>query len=154
MALVDANYKFKYVDVAIKGVYNNCTLTNLIEDDTNPLNIPKDKALPSRNCPDPHFIIGDKAFPLTKYLMKPFPHRGQHTGEYIYSKRLSHARRIVENAFGIMCSRFRVLSSEINLDPSKVDHIVLACCVLSSFLRSHEGESTSQSDNDLECELT
>ena len=38
--------------------------------------------------------------------------------------------RVVENAFGIMTSRFRVFSSEIELKPKKVDNIVLAYCAL------------------------
>lgn len=41
----------------------------------------------------------------------------------------------VENTFGIMVSRFRILRRAINLLPNNVDYIVMACCVLHNFLR-------------------
>lgn len=49
-----------------------------------------------------HFVIvADDAFPLTNYMMKPFPNRLQKgTPERAFNYRLSRARRIVENAFG------------------------------------------------------
>ena len=38
-------------------------LCTLLEDKSNPLNIPPPKALPERNNPIPHFIVADDAFP-------------------------------------------------------------------------------------------
>lgn len=41
---------------------------------------------------------------------------------------------MVENAFGIMASRFRIFQSSINVEPHKAEVIVLACCALHNFL--------------------
>ena len=41
---------------------------------------------------------------------------------------------IIENSFGILASRFRVLLTTINLAPEKVSKVVLTCCYLHNFL--------------------
>ena len=81
------------------------------------------------------FFVADEAFALRRHIMKPFPHTNQIRREHIFSYRLSRARRTIENAFGILANRFRVFMSPIQLPPSKIDTIVLACTSLHNFLR-------------------
>lgn len=50
--------------------------------------------------------------------MKPFPTRATRR-EKVFNYRLSRARRIVENALGILASRFRIFESFIALKPEK-----------------------------------
>lgn len=57
----------------------------------------------------------------------------------IYNYRLSRARRVVENAFGILSARWRVFRTVIQVQPNSVDKIVLAACCLHNMLcRSHD----------------
>jgi hypothetical protein len=53
-------------------------------------------------------IVGDDAFPLKPYLMKPYPNRNLGITQRVFNYRLSRVRRIVENVFGILTSRFSV----------------------------------------------
>ena len=82
MALVDANRRFIYVDIGCNGrisdggVFSNTSLNDLLENPTNPLNIPRPKPLPGCTTPIPYFIVADDAFPLSDYIMKPYPFRG------------------------------------------------------------------------------
>jgi hypothetical protein len=58
----------------------------------------------------PHVIVGDEAFPLKTYLMRPYPgskSKGNNE-KSIFNYRLSIARRVVENAFGILSQKFPV----------------------------------------------
>lgn len=86
------------------------------------------------NLPDQSVIVADAAFPLKSYLMKLY--RTTPTGsEKLFNCRLSRARRIVENAFGILVTRFRVFMNAIDMTPKKVDRITLAACALHNWLR-------------------
>ncbi|XP_071953022.1 uncharacterized protein [Antedon mediterranea] len=78
MALVDADYKFIYVDVGCRvddgGVWHGCSLKKALDDGT--INIPGPQCLPGREKPMPHVIVADKVFPLKETIMKPYPSRG------------------------------------------------------------------------------
>jgi hypothetical protein len=141
LALVDANYNFIYIDVGVNGrvsdggVYRASSLRKGIEE--NKLNIPESVVvnIKNKNCVMPYTIVADDAFPLGEHVMKRYPMKGLDKAKRIYNYRLSRARRVVENAFGIVSTRFRVLLSTIKLrDPEKIEKIVLACCALHNFL--------------------
>lgn len=68
--------------------------------------------------------------------MKPFqgePARGSQ--ERIFNYRLSRARSVVENAFGILSSVFRVLRKPLLLESKTAIKIVLATIHLHNYLR-------------------
>lgn len=67
--------------------------------------------------------------------MKPFNQRELTNERRIFNYRLSRARRTVENAFGILASRFRILHTSINFILENIDIVVMTCCVLHNFLR-------------------
>ncbi len=79
--------------------------------------------------------MGDDAFALCTWLQKPFSHRLLTMNERICNYRLSRARRIVENAFGILANRFRCLHRTMQQRPTVVTSIVLACVCLHNMLR-------------------
>lgn len=138
LGLVDANYKFLFIDVGTNGrvsdggVFRNSLLYSAIA--TNRLNFPEESPLPGRSRPVPYVIVADAAFPLSRNILKPFPFRNMSWPQRIFNYRLSRARRVVENAFGILCNRFRILLNTINLTPQKAKTITLACIALHNFL--------------------
>lgn len=145
MALVDANLRFISIDVGAYGrrsdggIFSNSNLGKSVLDYS--INFPEDAPLPGAPHlgPMPYVIVGDEAFPLQKNLMRPFPGRGCPREQMIFNYRLSRARRIVENAFGILASRWRVFHTKIGVRPAWITGIVKAACVLHNYL---QGEST------------
>ena len=143
LAVVDADYKFTYVDVGCNGrisdggVLKNSSLHPALEENT--LNLPSPEPLPGNSDPIPYMIVADDAFPLKQYILKPYSQHGLTNEKRIYNYRLSRARRIVENAFGILANRFRIFMQPIGLVPETVERIVLACCSLHNFLRVRLG---------------
>ena len=155
LGVVNANYEFMYVDVGVNGrdsdneVWTNSTLLRHLEEGTAVL--PGDDQLPGSHRILPYVFVGDDAFPLKRYFMKPYPLKNQDDEQRIYSYRLARASRIAENAFGIMASRFRILQSAIQLEPKKVEKIILACTALHNYLRrNHEALYTPVTSLDRE----
>ena len=107
LALVDADYKVLYVDVGCNrrisdgGVFRNSSLSNALS--LNTLNIPLSD---SENFP--YVVAADDAFPLKTYMMKPYAFKKPCTEKRVFNYHLSRARRVVENAFGILANRFRI----------------------------------------------
>lgn len=145
MAAVDANYKFLYVSVGAQGrasdagLFAHSDFKRALERGL--LHIPPPQALPNSDAVVPFMFVGDDAYPLRTDLMKPYSHRQLDQEERIFNYRLSRARRVVENAFGILANRWRVFHSTIILHPDKVAKITMAAVCLHNFLREQRSEA-------------
>lgn len=141
LAIVDADYNFRYVDVGCQGrisdggVFKNTSLYKKLEEKT--LKIPRPSILQVPYALEiPYVLLADKAFALNEYTMKPFPGEPQRgSPERVFNYRLSRARRVVENAFGILSSVFRVLRKPMLLEPETAKKVVLATVHLHNYLR-------------------
>lgn len=139
MAIVNANYEFIMVHcgtngrVSDGGVLNQTTFHEKLIN--NKLQLPDPTEPNGTNLLLPYTFVGDQAFPLTENLMKPYPDKNLTREEKIFNYRLSRARRVSENAFGIMASRFRIFHSIITINVKHVDALVLGSCALHNFLR-------------------
>ncbi|XP_065641181.1 uncharacterized protein LOC124807037 [Hydra vulgaris] len=118
MAVSDAKYRFILVDIGDSGrqsngsVYNNSRLGFAIEN--NLLKIPKDSKISNNSYKIlPYVFVADDTFGLKRHMMKPYAFKNLLTDKLIFNYRLSRARRVVENAFGIASSRFRVFHKPI-----------------------------------------
>ena len=54
---------------------------------------------------------------------------------YIYIYRLSRARRVVENAFGILSQTFQIYQVTLQSLPENADNIIFATCFLHNYPR-------------------
>lgn len=147
MALVDAHYNFIAVDVGAcgrnsdGGIFMHSKLGKGL--DKKQLNVPQDTELPGTKIIAPFVILGDEAFPLKEYLMRPYPGRQLDNNlKRIYNYRHCRARRVVENTFGILSQKFRIYNRKIQAIPENADNIILATCVLHNFIKINEGRRT------------
>ena len=128
LAVVDHNYCFSYIEVGHKGSESDDGVFQ-----TSDLWLPLENGL----LPDGCYLVGDDTFPLKPYLMKPYTANKRFLTheERIYNYRHSRARRIVENAFGILVSRFRAFDRKLSCKVSTVTKIVCAACAIHNWLR-------------------
>lgn len=99
-----------------------------------------------------YVLVGDEAFPLTDYLMRPYPRRFHlDMRKKVFNYRLSRARRVVENSFGLLVAKWRIFSRPILASESTIRKIVQACVCLHNFLliESPENNISSEEMNDL-----
>ena len=140
MALVDAEYKFVWIDVGSEGstsdaqLFNACELKQRLESET--LGVPQPEPMPNDDEDTPYYIVADEAFALRTWLMKPYARTAMAREERIYNYRLSRARRVVENAFGLLANRFQCLLTTLRQNPSTVRTMVQACVCLHNLMRT------------------
>ena len=77
------------------------------------------------------YLLGDAAYPLTEWLIKPFPQvKDIDLRQKRFNFALSQARVSIERAFGMLKGRWRLLLGKVNLEPSFAARVVIACSVL------------------------
>lgn len=139
MACANANYEFIWCEFGTNGrisdggaIKNTQFYERLI---TNGLDIPPPEYVQGSFTDLPYVFIGDEAFALRTDFLKPINQKTLNQERIMFNYRLSRARRVVENLFGIMANRFRIFHTAINLEPRRIDIVVLTCCFLHNFLR-------------------
>lgn len=145
MAVCDAHYRFILLDIGDNGrhsdgsVFSNSSFGQAIE--ANSLNLPGSCPLPGTSSPSlPYVFVGDEAFPLKVNLMRPYPGKELDESKAVYNYRLSRARTIIENSFGILAARWRIFRRPIIAHPNKVVAFAKAAVALHNYL--HTTEST------------
>ena len=134
LALVDVRYKFTVVDIGSYGrsrdggIFAHSKLWKYLETHL---------GIPGISCLAPHVIVGDEAFSLKTYLMRPYPgpQSKENNEKSIFNYRLSRARRVVENAFGILSQKIQIYHRTLQSLPENADNIIFATCILHNYLR-------------------
>ncbi|XP_018403201.1 PREDICTED: putative nuclease HARBI1 [Cyphomyrmex costatus] len=82
---------------------------------------------------------GDEAFPISTYMMRPYPRSGKlNTRKKIFNYRLSRGRRTIECAFGILVARWRLFRRPIIASTFTCMKAIQATVVMHNFIIDQE----------------
>ena len=87
-----------------------------------------------------YFLVGDKTFPLKTWSTRPYPGKLAEQ-ERVFNYRLSRARRVIENCFGILAARWRIFSTPIEVSVVNAEGYILAYIALHNYLRQTNNPS-------------
>ena len=136
MALVDENYCFMSIDVGAYGASSDCNSfknSNFCKKlEGNNLNFPGSRQLPNddNGTPMPFVIEGDESFALSQHILQPYSNRNLDISRHIFNYSLTHARRVVQCAFGIPCNKWRIFHRANDVCPDFCDVTVKSCSIL------------------------
>ena len=118
MTVVRPDYEFLYSDVETNGrvydggIWSKTSLARAIQNGE--LLLQEPEVLPYGVKKAPCIFVGDDAFALKTYLMKPYPQSGLSGTQRNLNHRLNRARRISENYFVMLTNRWRAFPSAID----------------------------------------
>ncbi|CAH1986986.1 unnamed protein product [Acanthoscelides obtectus] len=144
-AVADAKRRFVAVEVGGRGKQSDggtfiaSTLYKLIE--KNKYKIPRPKRLPNSDVIAPYVLVGDEAYPLKHYLMRPYPERVLNNERKCFNIRLSTARQTIECAFGILTCKWKILRKPIETNRRNALYIIKAACILHNTILDLNGDS-------------
>ena len=86
----------------------------------------------------PLVLLGDPAYPLLTWLMKPYSDNGHLTRDQKrFNYRLSKGRVVVEHAYGRLKGRWRCLLKRLDISVEFVPDLVATCCILHNICEIH-----------------
>ncbi|XP_067212485.1 uncharacterized protein [Linepithema humile] len=143
MAACDHEYKFTIIDIGAYGSESNGGILARssfgVAIDNDDLKLPANSAvLPGSNQATPYFFVGDEAFKMSRHMMRPYPGRNLTVEKKKFNYRLSRARRVIENAFGILVARWRIFCKPIKMNLEKIEIMTAACICLHNFIITEE----------------
>ena len=145
-AIVDHNYLFLDICVGWPGsvhdarVFVNSAIYKKITDE----NILGGMDRTVDGYQVPLCIVGDSAYPIQTWLMKPFSNNTSlDLRQKCFNYHLSRARIVVENAFGRLKARWRRLMKKNDMRIEHIPNVIAVCCILHNMCELH-GESFNE----------
>ena len=112
LAIAGPEYEFLYADVGSNGgvndsgVWNKSSLLQAIQNGS--VKLPKDDALPVNGVIAPYVFVGDDAFTLKKFMMKPYPQQNLTADKRVYNYPVDARRPFNVYATSIRRQRRRI----------------------------------------------
>nr|CAI5834475.1 unnamed protein product [Callosobruchus analis] len=150
LAVCDAHYKFLMVDIGSEGrhsdggIFKNSSMGRLLAGGS--LRLPEPSGLVD-GTPMSYYLVADEAFPLTTFMMRPYPGKFLTQYKRIFNYRICRGRRLIENTFGILASRWRIFRKPIISKLSTAEHIIKATVCLHNWLMIQQLNNKDETQN-------
>lgn len=143
MAISGAKQEFLMVDIGAPGrhsdggVFAHSAMGKRFQNNT--MFVPPPEKVSEFGPELPYVLVGDEAFALQEFLMKPYLRRNNLSlKERVFNYRLSRARRIVETSFGIISAVWRIFKTPLRTQLPTSIKIIKACACLHNFILKYD----------------
>ncbi|CAM5169330.1 unnamed protein product [Eretmochelys imbricata] len=136
-ALVDHKGRFTNINVGWPGkvhdarIFRNSGLFQNLQEGT----LFPDQKITVGDVEMPIVILGDPAYPLMPWLMKPYT-GSLDSSQELFNYRLSKCKMVVQCAFGRLKARWCSLLTRLDLSKTNIPTVITACCVLHNICES------------------
>ncbi|XP_048360168.1 putative nuclease HARBI1 [Sphaerodactylus townsendi] len=143
MAVCDDKGRFFEVDIGHPGrshdahIFRGCHFTQAMDRGAF---FPVNPVLSIHGVAVPPLILADGAFPMRRWLVKPYLHP-RNAIERLYNRRMSRARCGVERAFGRLKGRWKCLWHKLPIRVERVNSLVATCVVLHNLCEAENQDS-------------
>ena len=93
-------------------------------------------------------LIGDAAYPSLPWLVKPWPGINLSPEKTIFNNRHSSARMSIEQAFGLLKSRWRILMKRQDTEFHHLHCLITACFILHNICINNNDNNLPTWNND------
>ncbi|CAM5128216.1 unnamed protein product [Eretmochelys imbricata] len=130
-ALVDHKGRFTNINMGWPGkvhdarIFRNSGLFQKLQEGT----LFPDQKITVGDVEMPIVILGDPAYPLMPWLMKPYT-GSLDSSQELFNYRLSKCRMVVECAFGSLKAHWCSLLTRLDLSETNIPSVITACCML------------------------
>lgn len=143
VGVCDAQYRFINYHVGAKGsesdsgIFKSTLFYKYLV--RGRLNLPNDVYIAAVETTLPFVFLGDSAFGIGSHILKPYGGNCLVAREQYFNQRFSGARIFIEQTFGILRAKFRVLAAPVDGKVNVIEKVITACVLLHNYLRTQFG---------------
>lgn len=134
----NTKYQFVNVDVGLihEVVESDNFFKKLLQTDL-PF-MPGDMQMPDTGIMLPSYVVTPCTFPLIKHTMRPYPGKILNPEKININERLKKCSNFLENSYGVLLHKWRVLQNKFTCLPETACYIVKSCVILHNFAIEHD----------------
>ncbi|XP_013099811.1 putative nuclease HARBI1 [Stomoxys calcitrans] len=138
LASCNTKYQIINVDVGLihEVVENDNFVKNLIQN--NLPSLPADMQMPDTGIVLASYVVTPSTFPLIKHTMRPYPGKMLRPDKSNFNERLKKCSDYLDNSFGVLLYKWKVLQNKFTCLPETACHIVQSCVILHNYAIEHD----------------
>ncbi|XP_073821916.1 uncharacterized protein [Musca autumnalis] len=136
------NIRYQLVNVDVGLIHEIVEKENVLKKllENNLTNLPEDMQIldASTGMMLTAYMVTPPSFPLLKHTMRPYPGKALSEDKLNFNERLKKCSSYLDNSYGVLLHKWKVLQNKFTCLPETACHIVKACVILHNFAIDHD----------------
>lgn len=140
--VASSNTKYQLINVDLdmmtQLMQRDNVVNNLLQSNAANIPLPGDMQMPETGVMVPSYFVTPRNFPFVKHSMRPYPGKILNAQKEAFNARLNMCSNYLDNAFGILIYRWKVLQNRFAGLPEISCNIIKSCVILHNFAIEHD----------------